>query len=115
MWLLGLGTDLNVLDEESDLHGASHLPPDGGYSSLVSSLLSSALSQSRSLAWYPSRVFMVTLFWMTSAVIGIRGSTSMCRMKNFWGEGHFSLAIEDKQKMKEVVRYIRNIYILVEN
>ena len=58
---------------------------------------------------------MVTLFWMTSAVMGIRGSTSMCRMKNFWGEGHFSLAIEDKQKMKEVVRYIRNIYILVEN
>ena len=35
------------------------------------------------LAWYPSREFMVTLFWITRAVIGMRGSTSMCRMKNF--------------------------------
>ena len=39
------------------------------------------------LDWYPSKVFMVTLFWMTSAVIGISGSTSMWRMKNFWPLG----------------------------
>ena len=48
----------------------------------------------------------MTLFWMTSAVIGIRGSTSMCRMKNFWGDGHFSLAIEDKQKKLLVISKI---------
>ena len=39
------------------------------------------------LDWYPRRVFMVTLFWMTRAVMGMRGSTSMCRMKNFWPLG----------------------------
>ena len=34
--------------------------------------------------WYPCNVLMLTLFWMTSAVIGIRGRTSMCRMNSFW-------------------------------
>ena len=32
---------------------------------------------------YPMRVFMVTPFWMTRAVIGMSGNTSMWRMKNF--------------------------------
>ena len=27
------------------------------------------------LFWYPSKVFMFTLFWITRAVIGIKGST----------------------------------------
>ena len=26
-------------------------------------------------AWYPMRLFMVTLFWMTKAVMGMRGNT----------------------------------------
>ena len=34
--------------------------------------------------WYPCNVLMLTLFWMTRAVIGIRGRTSMCRMNSFW-------------------------------
>ena len=37
--------------------------------------------------WYPCNVLMLTLFWMTRAVIGIRGRTSMCRMNSFWPLG----------------------------
>ena len=36
------------------------------------------------LVWYPCNVLILTLFWMTRAVIGIRGRTNMCRMNSFW-------------------------------
>ena len=69
-------TDLDVLDEDCNLHGAADLPPDGGDSGGVDIRYSVDIPRYLHLEEYDMRVFMVTPFWMTRAVMGISGSTS---------------------------------------
>ena len=67
-WLHLCPLFLDVLDEESNLHGS----PD-----LVISMVWAVtwFLMVDTLLWYPRRVCIVTEFWITRKVMGMRGST----------------------------------------
>ena len=66
---------LDVLDKKGDLHGAPDLHSTSQYSCTVHSTAQTCFLTMLTRAWYPMRLFMVTLFWMTRAVMGMRGNT----------------------------------------